>query len=452
MLTWALALKRESDENRDRAETAATEVRDASREIERLLTESRHEQGLLTVERAQSLARDGDLFAAKLLAAQAVGFEGFGRDQSNAEFKTRYPVLLKPGSRARVEVQSVIGGLGDFAPIWPPGLTAQFQDAKTVAFSPDGRHLAAGTGDGLTIHDLATGSTVWRQPSGGVHRVAFSPNGEWLASAGVGSVRLWNARNGMENPDFTAIHDTHIWGLAFTPDGTILLAANRAREIELWEVDSGESLGVLSDHATAPNCLDVSPDGDLVAVGLTSGEIYLWNLPDRKLVGRFPGHPAKIHSIRFLADASKLASFGMDHTIRFWRLADILDATPDLARYAPWFPSERSGVRANARGTDAATIPSGPPEPLTDRSILLPLRSSMSEPEMNRALLKRFVRAGNASSALYLWRKMSPENRAEADRQGLERLLHRLHRRALKNEMPDLAAHFAKLAGEVTEK
>jgi WD40 repeat protein len=78
-------------------------------------------------------------------------------------------------------------------------VTGTFDDPRNVvqalAYSPDGKYLAAGDGDGMTwLWDLATNkATAFKARVRTVYSVAFSPDGKTLASAHGydNKVRLW---------------------------------------------------------------------------------------------------------------------------------------------------------------------------------------------------------------------------------------------------------------------
>lgn len=127
------------------------------------------------------------------------------------------------------------------------------------AISPDGRLLAAGGWDGFArVFDLATGKQVSEFDTGyrsdfleretnPVYAVAFSPDGRLLAASGAdGFVRVWELATGGERLRFSG-HRGAVLELAFSPDGTLLVSGSGDRSAVTWDA-TGAVLPVAPKH------------------------------------------------------------------------------------------------------------------------------------------------------------------------------------------------------------
>jgi WD40 repeat protein len=128
--------------------------------------------------------------------------------------------------------------------------------AASLAISPDGKILAAGSSNGwIQLLNPVTGKTIqlWdpvagkagvfpRLPghAGPVLSVAFSPDGKTLASGGSdGKIKLWDPVTGQERATLEGDTDA-VFSLAFRPDGRMLASGSVGvvmlwAEAELWE-------------------------------------------------------------------------------------------------------------------------------------------------------------------------------------------------------------------------
>lgn len=153
----------------------------------------------------------------------------------------------------------------------------------TVAFSPNGKHLATGTQDG-SVHFwyLASGKdSQMRGYPGKVDCMGWSGDSRHLATAAHDMVVVWDfSGKGPEGsrPLQLSGHTDRIECLAYQPNGNYLVTGGRDWRISLWQ--PGKYPTALDAHLTdsEPSSVRWSPDGKLVAVGERNGTLSIYEL------------------------------------------------------------------------------------------------------------------------------------------------------------------------------
>src|SRR5262249_19356097 len=137
-----------------------------------------------------------------------------------------------------------------------------------VSFSPDGSLLAGvANPDGiLVVWDATTKQERYRRSHepNRLWSVAFSRDGKRLAAgASDGTIEVGDSASGEAVATLRG-HASEVQGLAFSPDGR-LASAGTDRTVRLWDLATREEVLTLRGHASQVNAVAFSPDGRLLA-------------------------------------------------------------------------------------------------------------------------------------------------------------------------------------------
>lgn len=201
-----------------------------------------------------------------------------------------------------------------------------------VAVAPDGKTIAAGgyfgasLGDkppygDIRLFDFATGKlkAVLKAADYATYDLAFSPDGKTLAAGGAdGVVYLWKqddtSATGWTLDKKLDADSWHIDKIAFAAAGTRLAATTTDNGIRLWNVEQGEEIALPAEAEPLRDisvmALAVSLDGALFATGGKDGQVHIWKAADGTLARAMPKQDFLIGSLTFARDARLVASCG----------------------------------------------------------------------------------------------------------------------------------------------
>lgn len=251
---------------------------------------------------------------------------------------------------------------------WQP-LPLGINPIYAVALTPNAQFAACGRANQIFVYNVATGALVTRltdplliksgpYPTQGVahldlvQSLAFSPDGNLLASGSYREVKLWRRPADVRNRELAGAGSV----LATSPDGTLAATGDASGAIKLWNLADGKELRTLAGHTAAVTSIKFLPGGARLVSGSADKTLRVWNVADGAAIAQLET-PTPIAALTIVADGAQAATAGGDNSIRLWSLP--AEAGGAIAPVAELKGSTQPVSALAASPTDKAQLISG---------------------------------------------------------------------------------------------
>lgn len=210
----------------------------------------------------------------------------------------------------------------------PPAVYSRPVPITAIAFSPDGRELAASGYHEITIWDPSDGKLVHRI-KGLPERIwglAYSPDGKQIAVAagepGIsGELRLCDRDATTAGKTLERIGDMML-AVRFSPDGKRIAAGGADNAARIFDADSGKRLVLIEQHADWVTDVAFSPDGSKLATASRDRSARVFDAATGQMLAAHLNHQEAIFGIAWSDDGKEIYTVGRDPDLHVWNAAD----------------------------------------------------------------------------------------------------------------------------------
>ncbi len=195
-------------------------------------------------------------------------------------------------------------------------------EVHVVIWSPDGQYLAsAGNDHTVQVWDAATGESFFTYGghSDTVYTLAWSPNGKRIASGGNDhTLRVCDVTSGRKV--FTKRNRSNIvLGVAWSPDGRYIASGGSDHKVRIWDAASGGNVLTYRGHSDTVYAVAWSPGGKHIASGSGDQTVQVWEALTGHNVFTHRGHTDRVNAVAWSPDGQCVASGSSDGTVQVWQ-------------------------------------------------------------------------------------------------------------------------------------
>ncbi|MBD2175511.1 serine/threonine protein kinase [Pseudanabaena sp. FACHB-1998] len=118
--------------------------------------------------------------------------------------------------------------------------------------------------------------------------------------------------------EFSVDSNDAFYGASISPDMSIVAGGTSDRNIELWNLQTGQKIQTLKGHIGRVYDIYFSPDGKRLVSGGDDRKVIIWDVKTGKILNTLEGHQERVYTAIFSPDAKIVASSSSDRTIRLW--------------------------------------------------------------------------------------------------------------------------------------
>jgi WD40 repeat protein len=172
----------------------------------------------------------------------------------------------------------------------------------------------------VNLQNSSVFKSTFSQVVGALYSIAFSPDGTLLLAGDMhGAINVWQIANDQLLLNWQA-HAGCVMRVVWHPNGQIFASGGGDPVIRIWDSQTKQCLQILTGHREFVFSLAWSPDGQWFASSSADRTIKLWNSQTGECLKTLEGHSSTVYFVAWNLDGTQLMSSSSDGTSRLWSL------------------------------------------------------------------------------------------------------------------------------------